>query len=134
MRTVDEDRGWVGVFIPHVFQQVTFSLVFKVQSGHLLHVSVFEFLCHFDLEERKKTGPVEDLSFCDHLLCMCVVKANYSTVPTLKVFTGHPNIPDPNWSHLNKRNISKKNKRNADKLKVLKSFKSAPNRPFNFTE
>lgn len=48
-RTVDEDCGWVGVFIPHVFQQVTFSLVFKVQSGHLLRVSVFELLRHFDL-------------------------------------------------------------------------------------
>lgn len=59
MRTGDEDCGLVGVFIPHVFQQVTFSLVFKVQSGHLLRVSVFEFLRHFDLEGRKKTGPVE---------------------------------------------------------------------------
>lgn len=48
---VDESRE---VFIPHVFQQVTFSLVFKVQSCHLLHVCVFQLLCHFYLEEILK--------------------------------------------------------------------------------
>lgn len=98
MNTVDEDYGWVGAFVPHVFQQVTLGLVFKVQSGHLLHVSVFEFLRHFDLEGRKKTGPVEDVSFCEHLLCTCAAMANYSTAATL---LGIQNISDPNWSHLN---------------------------------
>lgn len=48
--------------IPHVFQQVTFGLVFKVQPGHLLSVCVFEFLRHFDLEGGKKKVQVEDLS------------------------------------------------------------------------
>lgn len=51
------------VFVPHVFQQVTFGLVFKVQSCHLLCVCVFQLLCHFDLEETKKTRQVKDLSF-----------------------------------------------------------------------
>lgn len=44
----------VEVFIPHVFQQVTFGLVFKVQSCHLLCVRVFQLLRHFDLEETKR--------------------------------------------------------------------------------
>lgn len=42
------------VFIPHVFQQVTFGLVFKVQSCHLIRVCVFQLLCHFDLGETKR--------------------------------------------------------------------------------
>lgn len=44
----------VCVCVPHVFQQVTFSLVLKVQSRHLLRVRVFQLLCHFDLEETKR--------------------------------------------------------------------------------
>lgn len=60
----DEDaEDAEDAFIPHVFQQVTFGLMFKVQSGHLLRVSVFELLRHFDLEgeeeeDRTSTGSV----------------------------------------------------------------------------
>lgn len=41
------------MFIPHVFQQVTFSLVFKVQSGHLVCVCVLQLLRHFDLDREE---------------------------------------------------------------------------------
>lgn len=49
------------MFIPHIFQQITFGLVLKVQPCHLLCVCVFQLLCHFDLGETKRQ--VKDLSF-----------------------------------------------------------------------
>lgn len=58
----DEDCGYA--FIPHVFQQVTFGLMFKVQSGHLLRVSVLQLLRHFDLE-----GKEEDRTSVGSVIC-----------------------------------------------------------------
>lgn len=62
MRTAGT-RGDAGASVPHVFQQVAFGLMFKVQSGHLLRVSVFQLLRHFDLEGRKRTRQAQDRSF-----------------------------------------------------------------------
>lgn len=61
------------VFIPHVFQQVTFSLMFKVQSCHLLHVCVFQLLCHFDLEETKRHIKYRICHLFTPLLCQNVI-------------------------------------------------------------
>lgn len=48
------DACFRDVFIPHIFKQVTFSLMFKVQPCHLLCVSVFQLLCHFDLLKKEQ--------------------------------------------------------------------------------
>lgn len=56
---------WVRAFVPHVFQQLAFGLMFEVQPGHLLRVSVLQLLRHFDLERTgTRTGFVISVGIC----------------------------------------------------------------------